>query len=43
MVEIKPFGSDCQYPDFNACVDANADKDDPEGYCAALQDATEDS
>jgi len=36
-----PFGSDCEYKDFDACVAANSDKDNPEGYCATLMDATE--
>lgn len=38
-----PFGDDCQYADFDACVAANQDKDDPSGYCAALMKATEDA
>jgi len=28
-----PFG---KYADFDACVKANRDKDDPQAYCAAL-------
>ena len=36
-----PFGDKCQYSDFAACVAANGDKDDPDAYCAALQQATE--
>lgn len=37
-----PFGTRCEYPDFEACVRDNQDKKDPSGYCAALQRATED-
>lgn len=36
-----PFGGDCEYADFDACVKANKDKDDPKAYCATLQDKTE--
>lgn len=36
-----PFGGDCEYPDFDACVADNEDKDDPEAYCAVLQEETE--
>src|SRR6266498_1188698 len=36
-----PFGSHCQYKDFAACVAANSDKDNPQGYCATVQKATE--
>jgi len=43
MAVIKPFGSDCEYPDFDACIADNQDKDDPDAYCATLQEATEDS
>jgi hypothetical protein len=38
-----PFGSSCEYHDFAACVAANSGKDDPQGYCAELMRATEDS
>lgn len=37
-----PFGPDCEYDDFAACLRANADKDDPEAYCGKLQADTED-
>jgi hypothetical protein len=36
-----PFGHDCEYPDFDACLAANQDKDDPEAYCGALMRDTE--
>lgn len=36
-----PFGAECEYPDFDACVLANGDKQDPEAYCAELMRATE--
>ena len=36
-----PFGSNCEYPDFEACVTANQDKDDPQSYCAAIMRETE--
>lgn len=36
-----PFGPDCEYPDFDACVRANQGKDNPDGYCASLMEATE--
>jgi len=29
------------YEDFDACVLANGDKDDPKGYCAAIMRAVE--
>lgn len=35
-----PFGSECEYEDMAACVRANSDKDDPEGYCAKLMRET---
>lgn len=38
---MAPFGGDCEYADFPACVRANQDKDDPEGYCAELMRQTE--
>ena len=34
----KPFAG---YKDFDACVNANSDKDDPKAYCAAIMQATE--
>jgi hypothetical protein len=36
-----PFGNDCEYADFDACVAANGDKDDPDAYCAQLMQETE--
>lgn len=36
-----PIGYDCEYPDFEACVRDNQDKDNPEGWCAALAEETE--
>lgn len=36
-----PFGYNCEFPDFDACVAANQDKDNPEAYCAALMEETE--
>ena len=36
-----PFGANCEYADFDACVLANKDKDDPQGYCATLMRETE--
>ncbi len=36
-----PFGPDCEFEDFAACVKANQDKDSPGGWCAAVQEATE--
>ena len=38
-----PFGTNCEYPDFAACVSANQDKDNPDAYCAALMRDTEDA
>lgn len=38
-----PFGPNCEYADFQACVSANQDKDDPEAWCASLQEDTEES
>jgi len=29
------------YEDFDACVAANSDKDDPEAYCGAIKDQVE--
>lgn len=34
----KPFGG---YPNFDACVAANKDKDDPKAYCGSIQNAVE--
>lgn len=39
--QIVPFGGDCEYRDFQDCVNKNRDKDDPEAYCATIQRATE--
>lgn len=36
-----PFGDQCQYHDFAACVRAHADKADPHAYCATLMRDTE--
>lgn len=36
-----PFGPDCEYADFDACVRANSDKGDPNAYCAQIMRATE--
>jgi ATP-dependent Clp endopeptidase proteolytic subunit ClpP len=36
-----PFGPDCQYQDFNECVRRNADRDNPDAYCGAIQRRTE--
>lgn len=36
-----PFGGNCEYKDFNACVKANGSKKDPKGYCAVLMRKTE--
>lgn len=38
-----PFGNHCEYVNFAACVAANADKENPEGYCAALMRETEEA
>lgn len=39
-----PFGSNCEFPDFAACVNAMTGKVvNPEGYCATLQRETEDA
>jgi hypothetical protein len=37
-----PFGFNCEYSDFEECVRANSDKDDPEAYCGWLKNETED-
>lgn len=36
-----PFGEKCEYKDFAECVRRNSDKESPDGYCAAIQQATE--
>jgi hypothetical protein len=36
-----PFGSSCEFADFDACVAANQDKESPDGYCATLMTETE--
>lgn len=36
-----PFGPDCEYADFAECVRRNRDRDDPDAYCAAIQERTE--
>lgn len=36
-----PFGPNCEYADFAECVRKNRDRDNPEGYCAAIQKRTE--
>lgn len=36
-----PFGNDCEFENFDACVAANQDKENPEAFCAALQEETE--
>jgi ATP-dependent protease ClpP protease subunit len=36
-----PFGPNCEYANFDACVRANQDKEDPAGYCAVVQKETE--
>lgn len=38
-----PFGSNCEYENFEACVMANSDKDNPEAYCSTLMDRTEEA
>ena len=38
-----PFGSNCQYEDFAACVASNSGKANPDAYCAELMRATEDN
>jgi hypothetical protein len=37
-----PIGYNCEYEDFDACVAANQDREDPERYCGWLQQETED-
>jgi hypothetical protein len=37
-----PFGDECQYHDFAACLRAHADKDNPDAFCAELMHRTED-
>jgi hypothetical protein len=37
-----PFGSDCEFKDFAACVAHYKGKvEDPDAYCAVIQDKTE--
>ena len=36
-----PFGGNCEYADFDACVKANAKKDNAKAYCAELMRRTE--
>ena len=36
-----PFGFDNEYPDWDACIQANQDKDDPEAYCGWMKAQTE--
>lgn len=36
-----PIGHDCEYPTFEDCVRVNQDKDDPNAYCAKIQEETE--
>ena len=38
-----PFGSNCEYENFEACVMANSDKDNPEAYCSTLMERTEEA
>ncbi len=38
-----PFGGSCEFANFDACVEANQDKDNPGGYCSALMASTEES
>ena len=38
-----PFGSNCEYENFDACVMANSDKDNPEAYCSTLMERTEEA
>jgi 2'-5' RNA ligase len=38
-----PFGPNCEYADMEACIADNGDKDDPAGYCATLQEETEEA
>lgn len=35
-----PFGYDNEYANWDACIQANQDKDDPEAYCGWLQRET---
>lgn len=37
-----PFGPKCEYANFEACIKANGDKNDPEAYCAVLERETKD-
>jgi len=36
-----PFGNECEFDSFDACVEANAGKDDAKAYCAELMRSTE--
>src|SRR6266508_4173555 len=36
-----PFGPDCEYSSMEDCERANADRDDPAAYCAAIMHRTE--
>lgn len=38
-----PFGDECQFSDFGACLRANSDKENPQAYCAELMRRTEDA
>lgn len=38
-----PFGGSCEFEDFDACVAANQDREDPDAYCAALEDSTKEA
>ena len=38
-----PFGGDCEYADMDACIAANQDKGDPQGYCATVMRETEEA
>ena len=35
-----PFGSNCEYKNFEACVIDNQDKENPEAYCTTLEQET---
>lgn len=39
--DARPFGPDDEFSDFDDCVAKNQDKEDPEAYCATIQEATE--
>ncbi len=38
-----PFGSNCEYKNFEACVIDNQDKENPEAYCTTLEQETKES